>query len=268
MRPILAALILLYAAPGMAADNPYAGLAQPDAARYKACVARTANEPQVARRAAELWLQNEGGVPAKHCLALALIALDKPAEGAEWLEEAAGDMGARKGVGAVGAQTGPDLRAALLIQAANAWVLARSYDRAHRALTDALAVLPVNDSAHRVEVYMDRSRVSALRGDWQAAVDDLGSALTLDEERAELYVLRATAYRMLGAFDAADYDLARVLAKDGDNAAALLERGNLRRFEGDDGAARRDWERVAALYPGTEEGELALDNLELMRADP
>ncbi|RMF08874.1 MAG: hypothetical protein D6763_09040 [Alphaproteobacteria bacterium] len=269
VMPLIAMLIVfLVSAPALAVDNPYAGLAQPDAARYKACVARVASEPDVARRAAELWLENEGGVPAKHCLALALIALERPAEGAEWLEEAARDMAMRKGLDALGADGGPDLRVSLLTQAADAWILARLPDRAYRALSEALAALPVSDSTKRIEVYRDRARVSAFQGNWQQAVEDLSAALALDEGRVDLYVLRAAAHRHLGRFAAADYDLARALAIDGDNAAALLERGNLRRIEGDDAAARRDWERVAELYPGTEEGELALDNLELMRADP
>ncbi len=236
--------------------------------RYRACIARTASNPEAARKAAELWLTKEGGVPAKHCLALALIALNKPAEGAQWLEEAERDMADRKGLGAVGAQGGPGLQAALLSQAANAWMMAQDYDRAYSALTDALAVLPVADKDKRIEVLSDRARALAAQNRWKDAIGDLGSAIALDDKRVELYVLRATAYRRLGEFKLADADLTRALALDGDNAAALLERGNLRRFEGNNEAARQDWERVIKLYPDSDEGKLARDDLSIMKGNP
>lgn len=250
-----------------AQENPYAGLARPDAARYKACIARTASDPAVALEAAELWLVNDGGVPAKHCLALALLALGESAKAAQWLEEAARDVAAGMGLDALGAEGGPDIRAQLLIQAGNAWMLGREYDRAHRALTDALTILPATDE-RRLELFMDRSRAAAGQGNWAETIEDLSQVLLMDDQFIEAYVMRAAARRRLGQFAEADEDLARALGIAPDNAEALLERGNLRRIEGDDAAARRDWSRVAELYPGTDEAEIALDSLELMRADP
>jgi len=250
-----------------AQENPYAGLARPDAARYKACVARTASDPAVALRAAELWLVNDGGVPAKHCLALSLLALGEAAKAAQWLEEAARDVAAGMGLDALGAEGGPDIRAQLLIQAGNAWMLGREYERAHRALTDALAILPATDK-RRLGLFMDRSRAAAGQGNWADVIEDLSQVLLMDDRHVEAYVLRASARRRLGQFAEADEDLARALGLAPDDAEALLERGNLRRIEGDDDAARRDWQRVVELYSGTDEAEIALDNLELMRADP
>lgn len=260
-------LALLLAFPSGAQENRFAGEPMPDAARYKACVARTASAPEVALEAAELWLANDGGVPAKHCLALALLGLGEAEKAAQWLEEAARNVGAGAGLHALGAEGGIDVQARLLVQGGNAWILARRFDRARRALGEALALLPQTDPA-RVDIFVDRSRAAAADGAWAAAIEDLTRAIGEDEERADLYVLRAAAERTLGRYADADRDLARAFALDPDDAGALLERGNLRRTEGDDVAARRDWERVADLYPGTEEAEIALDNLELMRAEP
>ena len=252
---------------GAAQENPYAGLARPDAARYKACVARTADNPDVALEAAELWLDNDGGVPAKHCLALALLAIGESAEAAQWLEEAARDVSAGMGLDAMGVEGGPEIRVQLLVQAGNAWMLGYEYDRAYRALTNALTILPATDK-RRHEIFMDRSRAAAGQGNWQKAIDDLSQILVVDDGHVEAYVMRAAARRRLGQFADADEDLARALGLSPGNPQALLERGNLRRIEGDDAAARRDWQRLVNLHPGTDEAEIALDNLELMRADP
>lgn len=272
-------LVLLMAVSAGAQENRFAGEPMPDAARYKACVARTASTPEVARQAAELWLAHDGGVPAKHCLALALLGLGQAEKAAQWLEEAARNVGAGAGLQALGAEGGADVEARLLVQGGNAWILARRFDRARRAFGQALALLPQTDPA-RVDIFVDRSRAAAAEGAWAEAIDDLSRAIAEDESRsdgespaedgarADLYVLRAAAERTLGRFADADRDLARALAIDPDDAGALLERGNLRRTEGDNAAARSDWERVADLYPGTEEAEIALDNLELMRAEP
>ncbi|MEX1148313.1 MAG: hypothetical protein WEB93_08035, partial [Sphingomonadales bacterium] len=102
---------------------------RPDAARYHACIARVASEPGVARRAASLWLENEGGVPAKHCLALSLIELGRYAQAAQWLEEGARDVGAGRGLDALGVQGGRAIHFDMLMQAGHAWLMARDHDR-------------------------------------------------------------------------------------------------------------------------------------------
>lgn len=271
---ILPGLILLTVAcamlpvPVMAADeNPFATYSRPDAARYRACVAKTASEPDVAREAATVWLDNEGGVPAKHCLALALINLDRYAEGAQWLQEGARDVGENRGLDAMGAKGGFEMQVGMLVQAGHAWTMAKEHARAIDAFSEAIAATPAGQDHLRAELYRERGLVEAARGEWGNVVANMGEAIALDADEPSYYVLRATANRRKGEYDDASRDLARALARDKDHVGALLERGNLRRTEGDDAGARRDWERVVELYPGTEDAELALDNIELMRAD-
>ncbi len=292
-RPLLAVILICAALPAFAHDdhmaqdsapefetgedagelagNPFAETAYPDAMRYRACLAQVRKDPEVALKAAELWRDNEGGVPAKHCSAAALLALDRVEEAAAWLEEAANDVAEGRGLHARGAAGGKLLVAELKAQAGNAWMLASEYEKAHAAFTAAIARLPATTPA-LYDLYVDRARAAAGLGQYDRAVADLTRVIDQMTPSdpvalADLHVLRATAYRYLQSLDQAELDLARALAIDPENAEALFERGVVRRLSGDDAGARADWERVAKLYPGSDTAELALDNLELMRAD-
>lgn len=256
---------------GDLAGNPFAASDYPDAMRYRACLAEVRNDPRVALEAAALWRDHEGGVPAKHCTAAALLALDRPEEAAAWLDEAAGDVAEGQGLDARGASGGKLLVAELKAQAGNAWMIAGNYEKAHAAFTEAIARLPLNVPA-LADLLIDRARAAAGLGQFDRAVSDLSRVIDQLPPRdpaalADLHVLRATAQRYLQSLDEAELDLARALALDPDNGEALFERGVVRRIAGDDAGAREDWERVAELYPGSDTAELALDNLELMRAD-
>lgn len=246
--------------------NPFAAAEYPDALRYRACIAEVRERPEVALKAAALWRDNEGGVPAKHCTAIALLALDRVEEAAAWLDEAAEDVADGQGLHARGAVGGRALVAELKAQAGNAWMLAADYERALAAFSDAIARLPAATVAV-AELLVDRARAAAGLGDYGRAISDLDRVIERMPERIDAYVLRATAHRYMQSLDAAELDLMRALAIDPDDAEALFERGIVRRLSGDDHGAREDWERVAKLHPGTETAELALDNLELMREE-
>lgn len=265
MTPILGVVLLLASADGAAA-NPFAQAPAPDAARYKACMAEAVAAPDVARQAAETWLQHEGGAPAKHCLGSALAALGEIKAGAAWIEEAADDLSQERGHQSVGAVVTRPLIADLKAAAAELWLAEGDYERARARLTEAIALQPGNAAAV-TDLLINRAQASAGLGRYDHAVEDLTRAIGRAPGRVDAYVLRATAARMMGHYDEAELDLARALARAPDHPAGLLERGIVRRLTGDNAAAKADWQRLAKLYPGTETAELALDNLELLRAE-
>src|SRR5258708_34662178 len=145
---------LFWAVPIWAAANdiPF-GAADP----YQACVAAVDANAADAFEMASIWRDHGGGVPAEHCIALALIALDEPGEAASRLDALARRMDA-------GAAAD---RARLLAQAGNAWLLASEFQNADAAFSAALKFTPRD-----AETRTDRARTRAARPDWANAEAD------------------------------------------------------------------------------------------------
>ena len=219
---------------------------------YERCLSLLRQDPEGANRYAAAWEAGGGGEGARHCAALALLALGEPERAAERLE----GLAARSGAAAAA-------RAAVHAQAAQAWMAAGQPGRAFAAATLGLVLTP--DDA---ELLTDRALALGALGRDAEAVGDLDRVVALDPDRAEALVLRAAAMRRLDRAAEAEDDLERALALAPDSAEALLERGILRRLRGDAAGAREDWARVAALAPGTATADLALQNLALSDPDP
>ncbi|RMD61057.1 MAG: hypothetical protein D6826_10940 [Alphaproteobacteria bacterium] len=222
-----------------------------DAARYSACMERARTAPQAAFTEAEAWSAQTSALPARHCAAVALIGLGRTVEAAQRLGALAADV----------PEAATALRAELLAQSAQAWMMAGEAARAIAALTTALALQPDN-----VEMLIDRSIALASAGRYWEAVDDLNRALDLAPDRPDILVLRASAYRSLDADDLAADDLARALARDPDNLEALLERGLLRQRAGDVAGARADWQRILALATRGPAAAAARRNLQALES--
>src|SRR5689334_22362157 len=110
MRSFLLMLsaVLVAAGSAHAADPaPFAGNQT-----YSDCVALSEKNPQEAFDRARAWRDNNGGLPAQHCLALAVLGLGHPVEAAVQL-----DAIARKTEAGSLSQ-----RAELLDQAGNTWI--------------------------------------------------------------------------------------------------------------------------------------------------
>jgi tetratricopeptide (TPR) repeat protein len=184
----IVALALL--APPAAADPA-------SAQRYVRCVQALNSQPQAAFDLASVWRSEGGGAPAKHCQAMALIALEQPLRAAGVLDSAGEDMD-KAGL--------PNQAADLYAQAGNAWLLGGDPARSYERLTRALERLPSN-SPRRVEALLDRARALHGMKDSARAVTDLTTALGLAPQRADLLLLRATSYRLLGNVAAARTDI-------------------------------------------------------------
>jgi tetratricopeptide (TPR) repeat protein len=217
------------------------------AAQYAACMQLTQIQPEEAFESALAWESKGGGNAARHCGDVALIGLGQYEKAAQRLEELAQNM----------TDSPASLRADVLAQAAQAWLLLGNVDRSYAVLTAALKLDPEN-----VELLIDRSVTLATAARYWDAIDDLNRAAELSPEREDILIFRATAYRYLDTYELAQEDIARALSLRPENAEALLERGILRRLSGDEAGARLDWLAAARLAEGTPTGDAAQKNLE------
>lgn len=221
-----------------------------DDSEYDRCLSMLADDPEGSAAMAEAW--SSGGEAARHCGALALLALGEAERAAPRLEE----------IGRV-SLAGPTARAAVFGQAAQAWMIAGAPQRAYGAVTIALSLAP--DDA---DLLVDRAVASGVLGRHAEAISDLDRALSMGGDRVDALVFRAAAWRALDRTDAALADVTRALGLDPDNAEAYLERGILRQMRGDTAGARTDWERAIDLGPDSPTADLAAQNILLNEAGP
>jgi tetratricopeptide (TPR) repeat protein len=225
MKKVLPLLFLVVAPATQAAD---------DQARYAQCMSQVSNNPQAALATANLWKPDEGGTAAAHCLAAALVGVKRYAEGAAKLDA----LARAKDIPDIG------MRAELLDQAGNAWLLAGNPKSADASFSSALTLNPRD-----ADIFADAARAKAALKDWKGAQAHLTAALALNPRRADLLVLRASARHALGQKVEARADLERALDLKPGMPDALVERGSMKREAGDVTGARADWE-AATRSPG------------------
>lgn len=223
--------------------------AEADAETYARCMKLARQDPEAAQRLADAWRKRGGAHPAEHCVAVALISLGKYKEGATRLQALAQAM----------TKAPTSLRADVLDQAGQAWLLAGDPVRAYTAAGEAVSLAPGDP-----EILIDRSEAAAANGYLDRAVTDLDRVLTHDPSRVDALVYRAAANRELDRLDPARADIDKALDLAPHSAAALLERGNIRRLLGDRDGARRDWEEIGRLAPGSPADMAARANIERM----
>ncbi len=214
---------------------------------YRGCMTLADADPGRALDQAEARSKAGGGAPAGHCAGVALVRLGRFEEGAQHFEQLAAEP-AR-----------PDLRAALLDQAAGAWLLKGSPERAVALLDRAIPIAP-EDAGLR----LDKAAALAELGRYKEAVAELDRAIVLEPSSADAYAFRASALRRLERMDAAAADLERALGLEPHHPETLLERGILRAFRGDRSGARADWEALLAAAPKTAAAAAARANLDAM----
>jgi tetratricopeptide (TPR) repeat protein len=170
MRPVVLACLLLAAAP--------AAFAQSEEQRLQQCIEKIDKDAEEAYQDGLSW-QTRGNRPAaRHCTALALVALGQEAEGAARLEELANAPDAG----------GIEARGVYLAQSGNAWLLAGLPEAAIVTLTNAMKLRPADG-----ELFKDRARAYASLHKWDEAGKDLDQAIRLSAADAEAYRLRGLA---------------------------------------------------------------------------
>lgn len=224
------------------------GRAQSDSVHYRGCLSASNLNPSAALTDAEAWSKSGGGVPARHCAALALVNLKHYAEAGSRLDQLAADRGVPDG----------SFRVALYDQAGNAWLLAGDGAHAIQSFQAALAL-----SAGDPDLFADLARAQAMRHDWHEVDLDLNAALQLSPHRADLLVLRASARRALQHYAEARADIELALKLRPGDSNALVESGLLRKQLGDLNGARRDFQAALKTASG-ETAAQAKENLEAL----
>ena len=249
-----ALLCLLFIAVSAEAAEPARSPARPpprnaeaDAATYDRCLKLAKQNPGAAQILAQAWHGRGGAHPADHCAAVALVGLKQYKDAATRFEALAREM----------TKAPVSLRAEVLDQAGQAWLLAGDPIRAYAASGQAVSLQP-NDP----DLLVDRAEAAAAAGYFDKAVADLDHVLKTEPERIEALIYRASANRMLGRLDPALADVEKALAQAPNSVPAMLERGNIRRLKGDLEGARQDWERIGRLAPGSRADMAARANLE------
>lgn len=252
----VAALLLIRGPEAEAAGEPLP--LPPDIPRiatgpqYEECLGLLRRDPDGALSFAESWEAAQGGEGARHCGALALLALGEPDKAAERLEALARNSTANA-----------TARAAIFSQAVQAWMVANQSGRAFGAATMGLTIAPTD-----LDLMLDRAVALGTLGRYADALEDLARVLDTDPDRAEAWVFRAASLRHLDRVDQASTAVDRALRLAPENAEALLERGIIRQLRGDAQGARADWQRTIEVAPDSAAADLAQQNLALNEAGP
>lgn len=233
------------------AQTPSPDLMKP-AETYKFCLDMARSYPEQGFEFAGKWVGLSGGEPAKHCRAVALLGLREFNEAATRLEELA-----------QGSKQDNTVRAGMLAQAAQAWLLGGQTERAYAAQTSALQLLPRD-----VSILMDRAATLAEAKNYWQAIDDLNVVLGIEPKNVDALAFRASAYRMVEADDLAFDDAERAVTLDPNNISALLERGNLHRMKGRNAQARKDWMKILEITSDGEAAKAARANIEKLDVNP
>lgn len=215
---------------------------------YQMCLSMARAYPEQGVEFSGKWIGLGGGEPAKHCQAVSMMGMHEYGEAATRLEELAQNS----------KQPNP-VRAGMLAQAAQSWLLHGDNERAYAAQTAALKLTPKD-----VKLLIDRSLTLAEAKNYWESIDDLNTAVSLDPTNADAYAFRASAYRMVSADDLAMDDAERALSIDPQNVSALLERGILSRMKNNDNGARKDWMKILELAPDSDAARAARANIERM----
>jgi tetratricopeptide (TPR) repeat protein len=195
-------------------------------------LART--EPLKAMPLAEKWIGEDGGLGARHCVAIAMFESGKFIQSATQLEAIARDMG----------QERPGLRAELYAQAGQGWLEAGQAESAAAAQSRALDL-----KSQDPDLWIDRGLSYAAMRAWPRAISDFDHALTLRAKDVDTLVLRAAAWRNAGNAGRALEDAQYALRLAPDHSEALLERGFANLAMGNKAAAVDDFNKVIKLVP-------------------
>jgi tetratricopeptide (TPR) repeat protein len=241
--------------------------AEDQEARYRDCIQLSQRDPAKAYDQAQDWHDNGGGGASRHCAALALIGMGRYEDAATVLQQLAADIQISPTASPLGEHTGETLRADLLSQSGNAWLMAKQYNSARTVLTDALKYV-VADSPVARDILIDRARAEGGDRDFDSALNDLDKAIQIDPGAAEAYIYKASALRETDQVDLAASTIETALRLDPGNLDALLERGYIRQIQKNYIGARDDWQRVEDDAKGSPIAEQAEKNLATLDGGP
>lgn len=218
----------------------------PQGARVAACQKLIGTDARAAVEQATAWADRDKSIPARQCLGLAFVAVERwsPAEAA--LAQAAAQ-----------ADADHDGRApALWSQAANA---ALAGDQAEKAREDLDHVLGRTGLAPTLlgEAWIDRARADVALDALPQARIDMDKGLALVGQDPFAWLLSATLARRQKDLPRAQKDIAVALKVAADDPSVQLEAGNIAAAAGQMDAARAAWTRAAQIGPDDPAGQAA-----------
>ena len=217
-----------------------------DAARTAACKALIKSDVLAAVDQATVWAERDKSVPARQCLGLAFVAVERWAPAQTALELAAAQAEAQH-----------DGRAAeLWSQAANAALAAEQPAKAREDLDHALAT-PGLAPTLAGEAWVDRARADVALNDMGQARTDMDKGLALVPQDPFAWLLSATLARRQNDLPRAQKDIIVAVKAAGDDPAVQLEAGNIAAAGGQMDAAKAAWTRAAQIGPGDPAGKAA-----------
>jgi tetratricopeptide (TPR) repeat protein len=218
-----------------------------DPKRYDGCVRAIAADAAKAEQFAIEWQGLGGGLPARHCQALAQIQQKKFTAAASTLVKAAEAADADSSPFAVD----------FWGQAGNAALLAGDSRGAIAHFTKALAGSGEAASSRTANLLIDRARAETEAGDAAAARLDLDRAVAMDRDNPAGWMLSAALARRQGDMGRASREISRASTLAPSDPDILLEQGNVAAANGDAEAARKVWEMVVKADPASPAAELA-----------
>jgi len=190
-----------------------ADIARAEQERLEQCLAKTETAPSEAYEDSLAWLSGGNRPKARHCNAVALMAMGRITEGADRLQALA----------SAPEPISLEDRTLYLTQAGNAWLSSGIPDAAILALTDALKLNP--DDA---DLLTDRAAAYLLADRWTEGLSDLDAALVQRPQNPEALTLRARAHLANENLRAAKADMEAALLLDPENIDILVLRGEIR----------------------------------------
>ena len=210
--------------------------------KYDACLRLAETNPIKGYKKGLEWYAANGGVAARHCMAVSILFGGDNLNGASRLEVLERDIPKEKTV----------LRSQILAQAGQALLMEGLVDRSSQLLTKAIHLNPENP-----ELYLDRATVRIDQLKYIQALNDLNQAITLDPNFGDAYLYRAYVKRDIKDIAGAVTDIKQVLELLPGLPVAVLERGSLKELIGDKNGARKDWETIIKQAPSSEEAKAA-----------
>ncbi len=246
LRLAIPALALILAAPALAGQT---GPLDPalDRKRYDGCVRAIEADAAKAEQFAREWQGLGGGLPARHCQALAQLHQQRYAEAAATLVKAAH---------AAEAQKAPQA-ADFWGQAGNAAFLAGDGEAAIRHFSTAIVSAGEFAPMRSAALHVDRARAHADAGDLAKARTDLDRALSLNNEDPLAWMLSAALARREGDMGRASREISRASTLAPTDPDIMFEQGNIAMANGDPETARKVWAMVVKAAPGSVAASMA-----------
>jgi tetratricopeptide (TPR) repeat protein len=218
-----------------------------DRKRYDGCVRAIPTDARKAEQFAVEWQGMGGGLPARHCQALAQLQQQQFIAAASTLSKAAQVAEAEKS----------PLVADFWAQAGNAAFLGGDSKGAVQYFTTALTAAGEFAPQRSASILIDRARAYTDLNNLPFARSDLDRAIALNKQDATAWMLSAALARRQGDMARASTEISRASTLEPSNPDIMFEQGNIAAANKDEATARKVWEMTVKAAPGSQAAELA-----------